>query len=151
MLHAYKCHELQAQVGQVGGELEKSRSVLLEKESHNSTITARLEDDRLRALQREKALKDLLEARHKVELELTGLRGGIERDRNRVSQLASQQQRCLGEKQVLEEKVGEARGLQEALEKDRAAVHAELKIAGDELKQALGDAERDGTRSCPTT
>lgn len=141
MLHAYKCHELQGQIGQVDGELEKSRSVLLEKESQYSTITARLEDDRLRALQREKALKDLLEARHQVELELTGLRGGIERDRNRVSQLASQQQRCLGEKQALEEKVGEARGLQEALEKDRAAVHAELKIAGDQLNQALGDAE----------
>ena len=106
-----------------------------------STITARLEDDRLKALQREKALKDLLETRHQVELELTGLRGGMERDRNRVSQLANQQQRCAGEKQVLEEKVVEAKGLQEALDKDRDAVHAELKIAGDQLKQALGDAE----------
>ena len=140
-LHAYKCHELQRQTGQIDGELEKSRSVLLEKESQYSTITARLEDDRLKALQREKALKDLLETRHQVELELTGLRGGMERDRNRVSQLANQQQRCAGEKQVLEEKVVEARGLQAALDKDREAVHAELKIAGDQLKQALGDAE----------
>ena len=140
-LHAYKCHELQRQTGQIDGELEKSRSVLLEKESQYSTITARLEDDRLKALQREKALKDLLETRHQVELELTGLRGGMERDRNRVSQLANQQQRCAGEKQVLEEKVVEAKGLQEALDKDREAVHAELKIAGDQLKQALGDAE----------
>lgn len=140
-LHAYKCHELQRQTGQIDGELEKSRSVLLEKESQYSTITARLEDDRLKALQREKALKDLLETRHQVELELTGLRGGIERDRNRVSQLANQQQRCAGEKQVLEEKVVEAKGLQEALDKDREAVHAELKIDGDQLKQALGDAE----------
>ena len=140
-LHAYKCHELQRQSGQIDGELEKSRSLLLEKESQYSTITARLEDDRLKALQREKALKDLLETRHQVELELTGLRGGMERDRNRVSQLANQQQRCAGEKQVLEEKVVEAKGLQEALDKDREAVHAELKIAGDQLKQALGDAE----------
>ena len=140
-LHAYKCHELQRQTGQIDGELEKSRSVLLEKESQYSTTTARLEDDRLKALQREKALKDLLETRHQVELELTGLRGGMERDRNRVSQLANQQQRCAGEKQVLEEKVLEAKGLQEALDKDRDAVHAELKIAGDQLKQALGDAE----------
>ena len=141
MLHAYKCHELQKQTGQVDGDLEKSRSALLEKESQYSIITARLEDDRLRALQREKALKDLLEARHKVELELTGLRGGIERDRNRVSQLASQQQRCVGEKQVLEEKVEEARGLQEALDRDKGAVNTELKAAQDQLKQALGDAE----------
>jgi chromosome segregation protein len=138
-LHAYKCHELQRQTGQIDGELQKSRSALLEKESQYSTTTARLEDDRLKALQREKALKDLLETRHQVELELTGLRGGMERDRNRVSQLANQQQRCAGEKQVLEEKVVEAKGLQEALDKDREAVHAELKIAGDQLKQALGD------------
>jgi len=140
-LHAYRCHELQRQTGQIDGELEKSRSMLLEKESQYSTITARLEDDRLKALQREKALKDLLETRHQVELELTGLRGGMERDRSRVSQLANQQQRCAGENQVLEEKVEEAKGLQEALDKDRGAVHAELKIAGDQLKQALGDAE----------
>ncbi len=140
-LHAYKCHELQRQTGQVGGELEKSRSVLLEKESRYSTITARLEDDRLKSLQHEKALKDLLETRHQVELELTGLRSGIERDRNRVSQLANHQQRCAGEKKVLEEKVEEAKSLQEALDKDRGAVHTELKIAGDQLKQALGDAE----------
>jgi chromosome segregation protein len=140
-LHAYKCHELQRQTGQIDGELQKSRSALLEKESQYSTTTARLEDDRLKALQREKALKDLLETRHQVELELTGLRGGMERDRNRVSQLANQQQRCAGEKQVLEEKVVEAKGLQEALDKDREAVHAELKIAGDQLKQALGDAQ----------
>ena len=32
-LHAYKCHELQRQSGQIDGELEKSRSLLLEKES----------------------------------------------------------------------------------------------------------------------
>ncbi|MGO9570133.1 MAG: chromosome segregation protein SMC [Desulfomonilaceae bacterium] len=140
-LHAYKCHELQGQIGQVGGELEKSRSALLENESQYSTLTARLEDDRLKALQRERALKDLLEARHQVELELTGLRGGIERDRNRVSQLANQQQRCVGEKQVLEEKVEEAKGLQEALDRDKGAVNVELKAAQDQLKQALGEAE----------
>jgi chromosome segregation protein len=140
-LHAYKCRELQQQATQVGAELEKSRGALLEKESQYSTITARLEDDRLKALQSEKALKELLEARHQVELELTGLRGGMERDRTRVSQLVDQQQRSHGETQVLEEKAKEAKFLQESLERDRGAVDMDLKADRDQLKQALRDAE----------
>jgi chromosome segregation protein len=140
-LHAYKCHELQQQAAQVGGELEKSRQGMLEKESQYSTITARLEDDRLKALQSEKALKEVLEARHEVELELTGLRGGIERDRTRVSLLVDQRQRSLGETQVLEEKAKEAKVLKESLERDKAAVDTELKADRDQLKQALTDGE----------
>jgi chromosome segregation protein len=138
-LHAYKCHELQHKAGQVGEELEKSREVLLEKESQYSTIAARLEEDRLKALQRERALKDLLEARHQVELELTSLRGAIERDRTRVSHLADQHQRSLGETQVLEEEATEAKRLQESLERDKGAIDMELKNDRDRLKKALED------------
>ncbi len=140
-LHAYKCSELRKQMEQVQGELETGRSDLLQKESHYSIITARLEHDRLKALEREKVLKDLLEARHRVELDLSGLRGSMERDRNRVSQLAQQTQRSLGEKQVLEQKVEEARSLQDALHKDKEEVNKELELVRGQLKQALEDSE----------
>jgi len=121
--------------------LGENRSVLLARESEYSTITSRLEEDRLKALQREKALKDLLEARHRVELELTGLRGGMERDRNRVSELANQQQRSTGEKQVLETTLEEAKRLHDAMKKDRGAVDDELRIAREQFKQASADAQ----------
>ncbi len=139
--HAYKCRQLQKQAEQIQGELETGRSDLLQKESHYSIITARLEHDRLKSLEREKGLKDLLEARHRVELDLTGLRGGMERDRNRVLQLENQTQRSFGEKQVLEEKVEEARALQDALHKDKQEADRELGLVSEQLEQATKDSE----------
>jgi chromosome segregation protein len=140
-LHAYRCGELQKQSTQIKVELDRIRAVLMEKESQYSVTTARLEEDRLNALQPEKELKDLLEAHHLIELELTALRGGLERDRNRVSQLAIQQQQSRRDVQILEKRIAEAKSLQDSLEKDKEVVDTERRLAADRLKLALAEAK----------
>ena len=90
-LHAYKCKVTQEQYQHVKAELDSSRSALVQRETGFNGVEAQLEQSRIAMLQTETQLKELLEARHKVDLELTSTRSRIDSDRQRISELQDRQ------------------------------------------------------------
>ncbi|MBI4966126.1 MAG: chromosome segregation protein SMC [Desulfomonile tiedjei] len=138
-LHAYRCHELQTHGAVVGTDLEKNRSRLLENESQLSAMGAKLEQSRLAALETEKSLKDLLEAQHRTDIELTSVRARIETHQSRIAQLLDRRGHCERERNSAEEnkEASELRG--QDLEKAKATLNEDLRVAAEELKSALAD------------
>ncbi len=109
-LHAYKCHEFQRQHGRVKEDLDRNKSALLEQESGLAEAEAQLEKSRIEALQTETHLKELLEARHKTDLELTSIRSRAQSDRRRISELLERQERRSAETEAFNERIEEIRG-----------------------------------------
>lgn len=137
--HAYRCHELQSKIERLASNLEEQGSLLMESEAALASTTARLERDRLKSLETEKSFKELLESRHGVDLELTSVRGRIERDRGTISQFRDRRHRVEAEKRVLEEKLTEIRDHYEAIATNRSDVQAEIETAGEQLKKVLSE------------
>ncbi len=140
-IHAYKCRDIQVQYTQLKNELEESGAVLFEREALLSAATAELEQDRLKSLDTEKALKEVLEARHRTDIELTSLRGRMERDRGRVAQLQERQQRSLEERKALDERKEHVTLRRDELVENESKVSTDLKSATDELESALSQVQ----------
>jgi len=138
-IHAYKCRDIQIEYARYKTELEESRTALFEKEALLSAATAELEDNRLKSLDTEKDLKDVLETRHRTDIELTSLRGRMERDRGRVIQIKERQQRAIQEGRDLEERRASIALGRGELEKSASEVSAGLKSASDEMEAALSE------------
>ena len=141
-LHAYKCGEIQGQHGRVKNELDGIRASLARQEAILATADAQLEESRIEALQTEMQLKELLETRHKTDLELTAVRGRSEADRNRISQLEEQTRRRSLEKEGLNSKREEAVLRTRELETLSSTVQSELAAAGEQLRAALEESQR---------
>jgi len=137
--HAARCRELQDRIGRLKIQLEDQKTRLMESESTLASSSARLERDRLKSLQVEKGLKDLLESRHGVDLELTSVRAAVDRDRSRVSQLKDSRQLTAAEKKVLEKTLGEIRCNHENLATSRSEIAAEIECSDKQLKQVLSE------------
>jgi chromosome segregation protein len=142
--HAYKSHELQGRIERLAANLAEQSALLMESEATLASSAAHLERDKLKALETERSLKQLLEARHAVDLELTSMRGRIERDRETISQLKDRKHRIEAEKSVLQEKLLEIRDNHDAIAKNKSDVQVQIEEAGKQLKQALSEtAETD--------
>ena len=135
-LHAYRCHELQTEATSVSDNLEKNRSKLLENESQLASTEARLEHERLAALETERRLKDLLEAQHATAIELTSVRGRIETDQSRIAHLVERRRHSEAERQTAEQQKDSAEIHRHDLEKDKAAVADSLEAAASTLKSS---------------
>jgi chromosome segregation protein len=138
--HAHRCHELQGRIASIKSQLEAQSVLLMESEAALASSTAQLEEDRLKSLQIEKTLKNLLESRHAVELELSSVRSAMERDRGRISLLKDRRHAIDAEKRVLEEKLTEVIDNHGAIARSRSQVQAEIDTAGTQLKQVLSEA-----------
>jgi len=144
-LHAYRCSHLREQHERLNADLQKNRSELLEKEAHCSSLQAELEKERLRALQTEKALKDILEVRHQVDLDLASVRNRIERHKAAIAQGEEFHRRSGAERESLEQKRQQAVGLHQQLMENKSEIHTEMESARNELEgllQGLRSAEQ---------
>ncbi len=138
-LHAVRCKDHQNRLTETGAELERNGTALTEREAELASRQASLEKDRLKALDTEKALAELLESRHKTELELTSVRGRMEQDRGRVAQLQLRQDSAAEEKAATEKQRSESAARLQEEEKGRESIRCELKEAADKLDGALSD------------
>ncbi len=138
-LHAHNCARLFVDLDSINGQLDAHRSARVEKESKFSESHAELEAQRLRALETEKALKDALEIRHKIDIELTTVRGRIEKDKSAIVQIEEFQTRSEAQKTLLEEQEAKARLAHEELEKRKSLADQEWGAAKDELCKAKAD------------
>ncbi|MCA1961354.1 MAG: chromosome segregation protein SMC [Desulfomonile sp.] len=134
--HAHRCARQTEEHSRIGAELERNRTLFLEKQARFASIQAELEQVRLKALDAEKALSDLLESHHKVDLELAAVRGSVERDRAALVRLAESRERDSGERTSLESQLHESRERRSALETQIAALLTELHAAQEELRLA---------------
>ena len=137
-LHAYKCHEFQRKHGRVKEDLDRNKSSLLEQESGLAEAEAQLEKSRIEALQTETHLKELLEARHKTDLELTSIRSRAQSDRRRISELLERQERRSAETEAFNERIEEIRAQSRELENRCSEVQSDTEAAKTELNEALG-------------
>ncbi len=135
--HAHKCSVLQEQHSTMSSQLQAEQSVLSEKETRLSSIHAELERERLRDLQIDKTLKENLESRHRIELELASTRNQIATDRSSVARLAQWRTRSEEEKASLERKKEEARTQHLHLENDQAALREDLARWKTKLQQSV--------------
>jgi len=135
--HAFRCSHLTEQLARVRDDLEKSRTSLIDYETRFSSVQADLEQQRVRALETERALSELLAAHHKIELELASTRSGIERDRAAISRLSGLNERAAVDKTALQEKRDQGRSQLETLEKEKTAGRAALDAAKIELESAV--------------
>jgi len=137
--HASRCSLLQSQLDRFSEELEKNRSLLLEKQTSFASAHAGLEKERLKALDTERRFKELLESRHKTDLELTSLRGRIEKDRTAIAQLQEFGRRSQDDKKSLEQRIEEARLRSLSLDKERRSAQEGLEHNRLELEKALAE------------
>jgi chromosome segregation protein len=133
--HAHKCTGLQERINELKGSLNKDQSLLAEQEAQQASLEARLESERLKALNGEKELTEVLESLHAVKVDLTEVRGHVERDRTRIAQLKDRAERAKEEKGYLEEQSQRALERLKGLEAEKAAVQTETDSAKLELEQ----------------
>jgi chromosome segregation protein len=136
-LHAHRCAQLQQQLGRMQEDLERKRADLFEKQAHFASRQAELESTRLAALHTEKALQELVEAQHGIDLELAQIRAAMDRDRTRVAQIAEFKTRAELETATLETKREELKTTLTELEQDRDRISAEIQSQRGDLEQAL--------------
>jgi chromosome segregation protein len=136
-LHAAKCRELQDRLTSVDAELVASREALAEKESSASSLHAQLEAERLKSLQTERALKDLLELRHQTDLDLTGLRSKLDNDEARLPEIAKLRDSARTELKLIQEKRDASSARVQERAHDELVLGEELTTAQQELREAL--------------
>ena len=136
-IHAYRCSHLRTQHDRLKADLEKSQGELTEKEGRCSSLQAQLEQERLGALQTEKALKDILEIRHQVDLDLASVRNCIDKHKVAIAQLEEFKQRSAKDLESLERKKQQALSLHLQLEENKAAVHIDMETARGQLEALL--------------
>ncbi len=147
-LHAHRCRDIQDQYRRITDDLQVKQTVLGEKHARLSTVQAHLEETRLSALQTERELKELLEARHAVELELASVRNRREADLSAISRLKDRAQRLLDEKQALQARLDKAKLRSDELNREKAAVQTELTSVAKDLQtdlDAMRETEQDLT------
>jgi chromosome segregation protein len=134
--HSHRCGVLASSREENNAILERNRAALLEKESRFASVNAELESERLGALHAERALKEILEERHGIDLELAALRGNMERDKVAVSQLGAFAERADKDLASLSEKRERAHERLRDLESAKSASKTELETAEEELRTA---------------
>ncbi|MFH0824068.1 MAG: AAA family ATPase, partial [Pseudomonadota bacterium] len=140
-LHAGKCARLQDRLSELNDDLNGRRAAAAEHEAQLACIGAKLEESRLPALNAERALTGLIEERHKAELELTAVRGTIEKESSELAGIRGNCARLAGETVAGEEAVEQIRTSISDLGEQRSAVAAELDAAGADLYEGRSDAE----------
>ncbi len=138
--HAHRCSGLQERVDALKQGLEKDQTRLAEQEAQLAGLEARLESERLNALNGEKELTGVLESQHAIEVDLTQVRGHIERDRTRIAQLKDRAERSTEEERSLEEQNRRALDRLKDLETEETAVQTDTDSAKLELERIDEDA-----------
>jgi len=136
-LHAHRCAQLQQELSRIQEDLERKRTDLFERQARFGSRQAELESARLTALQTEKALQELIEAQHGIDLELAQLRASMDRDRAKLSQMAEFKKRAELETATLNVKRDELRGALAELELDRERINCEIQSQRQDLEQAV--------------
>lgn len=140
-LHAYKCRELERQVASLKAKLDADRAELVRNESQLALISANLEKDRLAALEAEKELKQLREAHHRVDIQLTSVRGLTQTNRTRSEQLVERTKRVEQDQSSIQEKIHQAEALRKEVEEREISIRVDLKAVADELVRAASEAQ----------
>jgi chromosome segregation protein len=135
--HARMCRDLQEKAKELKSRLEEQSALLAQCDAAVASSSAQLEVNKLKSLQTEKALKDLLESRHSVELELSSVRSAVERDRGRTALLKERLHVIEAERRGLEQKLIEIRLNHDTISAAKAEVLTEIDEAGKRLKQVL--------------
>jgi len=145
-LHAHRCRGIQDEYRRITGDLRTKQTTLGEKQARLSTIHARLEENRVSALQIDRELKELLEARHAVELELASVRNRMDAGRSAISRLTERKQRLAEDHQALHLRLEKTRLRSDELNREKDSVCTELAGAAKDLHtdiEAVREAEQD--------
>ncbi|MEW6348636.1 MAG: chromosome segregation protein SMC [Thermodesulfobacteriota bacterium] len=132
-LHASLCAEYRAQADALKAGIDQKKSALMELASRAGSDQARLEEEHLRSLQMERALRELLESHHKTELDLASVRSRAERARATIAQLEQSVSSARDQRTRIEEQWELARQRLAELEGSQAQVKASLDKAREEL------------------
>ncbi len=135
-IHSWKYREVETEKVRVDGVFREEHAKLTQCEADYSRLSAALEAEKLKALELDKKLKDLVESRHKADVELTALRGRIEKHRSGIAQSIERQRRSTEERVVIVKKLGEASSLKNTLQKNRNTIAESMTAASEDLKQA---------------
>lgn len=127
-------------------ELGCAKSELAQRESSFAAAQAALEQERLKALETEKALKEKLEGKHRTDIELTSLRARLHQNRDRSRSLTEFLERAAGDRTGLEAEVSDARERTRTLEATDQETRTRLDSARAEL-QALQQTVRKAEES----
>ncbi len=132
-LHASLCAEYRLTIDALKAGIDEKKSALMELAVRSGSAHARLEEERLKSLQMEKTLRELLESHHKTELELAAVRARSERDKAAISQLEPAMTRAQEQRTELGDTLELARKRLIELETTQAEVKAALERAREEL------------------
>lgn len=155
-LHAFKCRNLETDLETGRRDLSEKQSTLAEHEAKLGTVQAELEELRLKSLNTERELKELLESVHGLDIELTQLHGTIERDRDAVNRTRENSTRAQERRESLTEQSCRAAANLEEIKGRRDELRSALESARADLTNALSDlktcentlaAERQATES----
>ncbi len=138
-IHSWKCAELDREVRGTKEGLEQERFQLSEHEATFSELSALLESKRLEALETDGQLKQVLESSHKINVELTAVKGHAEKNKAGMAQFTERRKRSAEELRALEEKLKTAVQSKETLEEDRRKLREETESASEELKRAFSE------------
>jgi chromosome segregation protein len=136
-LHAYRCSEIQENYSRVGHELDARQTALSEKEAVYAESQANLEASRVQALDAERQLQELLEARHGIDLDLASVRNRMSTDRGSLSRVNDRQTRLAAETEALRVAMEEGGNHLQALEKNRAHVRTDFQATAAALDSDL--------------
>jgi chromosome segregation protein len=134
---SYRCTQLQHSHRVASDQLELQKRSLIERESLFASLEARLEADRVAALDAEKTLKEVMEALHRTDIELTSARGKIERHAAQIAQAREGRERGLREQEAAGRRSREASHRKQELEQSKSELDSELKSAAATLQEAL--------------
>jgi chromosome segregation protein len=138
-INSWRCNELNREMIRIKEQLEQERIKLSENETIHAELSAQLEANKLEALETDEQLKKLLESSHQINVELTAVRGLVEKNRTGIAQYSEQRKRSKIELQELEEKSKAAAETKVSLEKSRKLLGDDIELASAELKRAFAE------------
>lgn len=138
-IHAWKCRDALEQYGQAKGDLDRASSAFFEQESLFASLEARLETASLKAVDLEKAIKELLQTRHVTDISLTSIRGAIRKDQDRLVHITVRMDKLRDEREEYEQRIRKTKESRAELEQNRSAIQSQLQVAEEDLKKALSE------------
>ncbi len=132
--HACLCRELGQQAQTLKSTVDEKNTSLMDLAVKCSSDQARLEEERVKSLQIEKDLRDVLEAHHKTEIELTSARARIDRNRTALARLDESAKLSREQQAILTDQIESLkRGFAELEDQQRSSLWA-LDNARQELE-----------------
>ncbi len=138
-LHAQKCRDARLRIRDLENALRAENERLSRLETRYCVVSAQLEKDRLVGLQSEKQLKDLLQLKYDLDMQISHLHNKIEKTSGRIHHLKDRRLASANEKENLEQNLAGLAGAADELKSRGSSVQDDLKAMSGRLEATLTD------------